>query len=203
MRLLYGTNNPAKLTMMRECLASLPIELIGPLECGCQLLDVEESGNNPLENARVKAAAYRNASGMHTLAADSGLYLDGISQEAQPGVYIRRVQGKRLSDEEMIEYYARLAASMGGRVVARYRNALCVATADNRIFERFDDSVASKPFYLVDRPHPDRTPGFPLDSISVEIKSGLYYNDLGQYRTMDDIAMRYGFLDFVLEVMNQ
>jgi 8-oxo-dGTP diphosphatase len=131
------------------------------------------------------------------------LYLDGVSEAMQPGVHIRRVRNRRLNDEEMIRHYARLASSMGGRVAARYRNALCIATADNRMFERFDDSVASEPFYLVDRPHSNRTPGFPLDSLSVEIAGGRYYFDLGFGRAEDDLAMCNGFANFVQEVMNQ
>lgn len=201
MRLLYGTNNPAKLTVMRKRLALLPIELVGLSECEQSLPEVEESGESPLENARIKAVAYRNATGMHTLAADSALYLQGAGE--QPGVHVRRVLSKRLDDEEMIQYYARLAASFGGRVVARYQNALCIAASDGRLFERHGDSVASEPFYLADQPHPRRTPGFPLDSLSVDILSGQYYFDLDYSRTEDDLAMSNAYKVFVQSVMAQ
>lgn len=37
-------------------------------------------------------------------ASDSGLYIEGIEAERQPGVHVRRVGGKELTDEEMIDY---------------------------------------------------------------------------------------------------
>ena len=44
---------------------------------------------------------------------DDNLYLEGIPKEKQPGMYVRRVNGKRLTDEEMIEYYSKLAHDYG------------------------------------------------------------------------------------------
>lgn len=201
MVLLYGTGNPAKLSYMRGALAPLPITLIGLRELNNPPPDAEETGSNPLENARIKALAYRDATGMTTLSADSGLYLDGVPDAEQPGCNARRVGGRRLSDEEMITHYAAIARRFGGRVRARYRNAACVATAEGELFERFDDSLASTPFYLSDTPHARRTSGFPLDTISVEIASGQYYFDLWHSRANGDLLQKAGFCAFVREAL--
>lgn len=201
MELLYGTYNPAKLEAMRRWLAPLPIRLMGLTDLDAPPADVEESGHTPLENARLKAAAYRDATGRTTLAADSGLYIEGLPDDQQPGEHARRRQGRRMDDEEMIAYYAGLVQSLGGRAVARYRNALCLAFLDGRVMERFDDSIASAPFYLMDTPHPRRTKGFPLDSLSAQIESGRYYYDIEHGGTDGDLAQQNGFTRFVAEAM--
>jgi len=41
-----------------------------------------------------------------------------------------------------------------------------------------DMSIATEPFILVAEPHAKRVPGFPLDSLSVDITTGRYYYDL-------------------------
>ena len=201
MRLLYGTTNPAKMDAMGRWLRGLPVELMGLSDLPSMPEDVEETGDSPLENARIKAIHYRNSTGMTVLAADSGLYLDGLVDALQPGVHARRVSGGRMGDGEMLAYYAELVASLGGRALARYRNGLCIAFADGRLAERFDDSVASEPFYLVDTPHARRTPGFPLDSLSVDIASGQYYHDLPSRAADGDLAQENGYLAFVREAL--
>lgn len=200
MQLLYGTYNPAKLQVMRRNLSSIAISLIGLSELPHPPKEVEETGSNPLENARIKAIAYRDWAGMPTLAADSGLYLEGVPDCLQPGEHARRIQNRRMDDEEMIAHYARIASSLGGRVTARYRNALCIALLDGTVVDRFDDSIASKSFYLVDTPHPRRTKGFPLDSLSVDMQNGLYYYDIENARSDTDLAMSNGYCQFVYEV---
>lgn len=199
--LVYGTYNPGKLASMRLLLSPLPIPLAGLSELPAPPEDVEETGKSPLENARLKAAGYRDATGYTTLSIDSGLYIDGLEDSRQPGEHARRLGDHRMDDEEMITYYAGLSASLGGRAVARYKNAVCIAFADGRMAECFDDTVASSPFYLVDTPHPRRTKGFPLDSLSVDMQTGKYYYDLENNRTYADLVQQRGILRFIREAL--
>ena len=64
-----------------------------------------ETGNTPLENARQKAIAYYQVFKMPVFSCDSGLYFDEVPDEIQPGVHVRNVNGRCLSDDEMIAYY--------------------------------------------------------------------------------------------------
>jgi 8-oxo-dGTP diphosphatase len=82
-----------------------------------------EDGASPVENARAKARFYYAASGKPTFSADSGLYFAGLPDALQPGVHIRRVNGKRLDDDEMTAYYGSLADRFGGRIIGRYKFA--------------------------------------------------------------------------------
>lgn len=73
-KFVYGTGNPAKLDHMRRMLAPLNLNFIGAKETDITLPDVDESGNTPLENARIKALAYYKALKRPVFACDSGLY---------------------------------------------------------------------------------------------------------------------------------
>ena len=64
MELLYGTTNKAKLESMRRITKILGIEIIGlkdilarPEFSKIKLPEIDESGKNPLENAKIKAMA--------------------------------------------------------------------------------------------------------------------------------------------------
>ena len=172
---IYGTGNPAKLQSMRDCLASLNIEIIGLKETGFAIPDVDENGDTPLDNARIKALAYYAALQRPVFACDSGLYIDGLPNDEQPGVHVRLVDGKRLSDDEMIANYAAIAGRLGGKAMARYKNAICLIISKDEIYEHFGDDISGEAFCIVDKPHLKRIEGFPLDCISVHIDSGEYY----------------------------
>lgn len=199
MRVLYGTTNQAKLNSMRRITKRLGIEIIGLKELGLPLPKVEENGQNPLENARIKADAYYKAFGMPVFSCDSGLYFDGLEEELQPGIHTRRVNGKELSDEEMIAYYADLARKHGSQLIGRYRNAICFILDESHVYESMDVSLATESFVLVDMPHENKVPGFPLDSLSVDIKTGKYYYDLEE-RSVES-EMEEGFYQFFKDTL--
>lgn len=197
MKILYGTGNPAKLSAMKRRLEPLGIELIGLQDIkamGRIIPDVEENGVTPLENARLKAKAYYQAFQMPVFSCDSGLYFDNVPEEIQPGVHVRTVNGNYLSDEEMQAYYAGLAGKYGN-LTARYCNAICFVQDENTVYEAMEPSMESERFLLTDRIHPIRKKGFPLDSLSIDIKTGKYYYDLPE-GALDRVAVEDGFLEF-------
>ena len=102
-RLLYGTGNPAKLDSMRRQLEGTGIELLGLRDMPESPVNVDESGRSPLENARIKALTYYKQYGVPVFSCDSGLYIQQLPEELQPGTHVRNVNGKRLSDEEMTD----------------------------------------------------------------------------------------------------
>lgn len=203
MKLLYGTGNPAKLASMKSRLANLDIELISLQELkaeGKAIPEVPEDGNTPLENARQKATAYYKAFRMPVFSCDSGLYFDNVPDEVQPGVHVRNVNGKCLSDEEMMEYYAGLVKQYGN-LTARYRNAICFVMDENHIYEAMEPSMESEKFIITDIPHSTiRKKGFPLDSLSIDIKTNKYYYDLPEEK-LDQVAVEDGFLSFFQKVL--
>ena len=81
MILLYATGNESKICNMRYRLTGYDVEIITPKDLGIHI-DVDESGSTPIENARLKAKAYYEKTGLPTLVADSGLYVDDIPSDA-------------------------------------------------------------------------------------------------------------------------
>ena len=204
MQILFGTGNQAKLSAMKSRLEKIGIELIGLNELraeGKSIPEVLEDGNTPLENAKLKALAYYEAFRIPVFSCDSGLYFDHVPDEVQPGVHVRNVNGKCLSDEEMMEYYAGLVRKYGN-LVAQYRNAICFVMDEKHIYEAMEPSMYSEKFILTDKPHSKIwEKGFPLDSMSIDMKTNRYYYDLAE----DELAqfdVEDGFLQFFQKVLN-
>jgi XTP/dITP diphosphohydrolase len=82
-RLLVATHNAGKLDEFRQLLAPLGVQVTGAAELG--LAEPVETGTTFLENARIKAQAAMQATGLPALADDSGLEVDGLG--GAPGVY--------------------------------------------------------------------------------------------------------------------
>lgn len=81
--LLIATHNAGKLQEMREIFGSLGIEVKGAAEF--DLPEPEETEDNFIGNARIKARAAVAATGLPALADDSGLEVDAL--DGAPGVY--------------------------------------------------------------------------------------------------------------------
>lgn len=87
LKILLSSQNPGKLRELQAILQDLPIRLITPAELGIQL-DVAETGSTYAENAALKSNAFCEASGLISLADDSGLEVDALN--GAPGLYSAR-----------------------------------------------------------------------------------------------------------------
>ena len=77
--LLIASSNPGKLQELHTLLKGLKLNLLKPDAIGIES-QVEESGKDYAENARLKASAYARASGLWTLADDSGLEVEVLDE---------------------------------------------------------------------------------------------------------------------------
>jgi 8-oxo-dGTP diphosphatase len=201
MKLLYGTTNQAKLELMRRAVEPIGIEVIGLSDLGREIPPVDECGNSPLENAELKARAYYKEFHMPVFSCDSGLYFEGLADEEQPGVHVRRIGGRELSDSEMTEYYAELSRKNGGNIIGQYRNAIYLILDEEHTYSSMDLSIATEPFILSDTPHQKRVAGFPLDCLSKDPKSGEYYYDMEEMRLVS--GTEEGLRDFFKNVFKK
>ena len=136
-RLLIGSGNPGKQREYRQLLAGLDLELITPDECHPVPPEPDETGKTFAENAAHKARAYAMASGVRTVADDSGLEVDAL--RGAPGLRSRRFFG---DDASAAERNTKLLALLEG-VKARGARFVCVtalAWPDGRV-ELFDGEV--------------------------------------------------------------
>ena len=205
MKLLYATGNPAKFTAMQNRLSELGIELISLRDLraqGIPIPDVPETGNTPLENARQKALAYYEAVRMPVFSCDSGLYFEDVPEEIQPGVHVRTVNGVYLTDEQMLAHYTGLVKHYG-RLTAKYRNAIYYVQDEEHVYEAMEPDMESEKFWLTDKPHSSiRRAGFPLDSISLDPRTGQYFYDLPE-TAVDQVAVEEGFLTFFRRILQE
>lgn len=94
MPLLVATHNAGKLREFQALLA--PLELVSAATA-TPGLTVKETGRTFAENAALKARAFAQASGLITLADDSGLEVDALG--GAPGVLSARYGGPHLDDQ--------------------------------------------------------------------------------------------------------
>jgi XTP/dITP diphosphohydrolase len=136
-RLLIGSGNPGKQHEYRELLAGLDLELAVPEDLDPAPPEPEENGKTFAANASHKARTYAAATGLRTVADDSGLEVDAL--RGAPGLRSRRFFGE---DATPAERNAQLLALLEG-VEARGARFVCVAalaSPDGRV-ELFDGEV--------------------------------------------------------------
>lgn len=175
MKILLGTTNLSKIRRFTELLADYDAEILTLYDL--QIAgEPEETGRTPVENALQKIGFYSRFCD-RVLCEDSGLFFRELPMEdpRQPGLRIRSPFGTRLNDEETISYYVKLVHELGGKMLAGYVDG--IAVYDRGEVKTFLDERENDGFYLVDLVHPNRHPGWPLDSISVDRKTGLYFVD--------------------------
>lgn len=176
-KILFATSNEAKVKRFKDKLLAKGIELLSLKDLDISL-SVEENGTSAVENAQIKARAYHNVTNMPVMAMDDSLYLEKVPDELQPGLYVRRVDGKSLSDEEMIKHYSNLVKNYGvdGKIVARWVYGLAI------INEKKEETYtwSKNDFLLVDTPSKVINPGYPLNSISKNIKLNKYFSEMTQ-----------------------
>ena len=128
--LLIATNNAHKVAEFRRLLAGASADLVTPNEAGVAL-EVPETGATFEENARIKARAFRDASGLPSLADDSGVAVDALG--GRPGVRSARYGGEGLDDAGRVRL---LLSEMEGvsdnERACRFHAVLAFAAPDGR-----------------------------------------------------------------------
>ena len=129
-RLLIATHNRGKLREFAALFAGLPFRLVTPDDLELDL-SVVESGDTYADNARLKASAYAQASGLLALADDSGLEVDAL--DGAPGV--RSARYALGGDANRVTALLRALTQAGapeGERTARFRCVIVLATPDGR-----------------------------------------------------------------------
>lgn len=126
MKLVLASKNKKKLVEMQDILSALGVEVVLEADVGVDV-DVEETGTTFAENARLKAVAVMQASGLPAIADDSGLCVDALN--GAPGVYSARYGGEELDD---VGRYRLLLEVMRGQIDRRcgFVSAICCAFPD-------------------------------------------------------------------------
>lgn len=172
-KVLFATTNPAKIKYYAKELEKRGIQVLTLKDLDL-MIDIEENGKSAKENACIKAKTYYQYANMITISIDDSLYIEGLSEEKQPGVNVRRVNGKRLLDEEMLRYYSNLVKDLGGKADAKWVKSVCVYNGKEMKTYTYHRSK----FYFVDKPSKQIHEGYPLDSLAIIPEFGHYLSEL-------------------------
>lgn len=130
LKICAATGNAGKLKELRRILEAQGHEVVSQKELGITL-EPEETGATFAENARIKAETICRASGLPTIADDSGLCVDAL--DGAPGVYSARYCGRHGDDEANND---KLLLTMQdvpeGRRAARFVSAVCFMLPSGR-----------------------------------------------------------------------
>ena len=124
-RLVIASRNPGKVREIEEILSSLGV--VGEVVRGLDWGDVEETGETLEENALLKARAVCEATGLPSLADDTGLEVEALG--GAPGVRTARFAGPGATSAD---YAARMLEAMDAAStrVARFRTVAALVFPD-------------------------------------------------------------------------
>lgn len=175
-QIIFATTNKSKSKRFSKGLKKYGIEVLSLKDINMKL-DVEEKGNTAIENALIKARECYRLTKKPCMGMDDTLYMEGVPEDKQPGLFVRRVNGKTLTDEEMIDYYTSLVKEYGvdGRIDCKWIYGLAVINekGDEATYTWFKDD-----FYMVDNPSDKINLGYPLNTISKYKKLDKYFTDV-------------------------
>ncbi|HEY8807381.1 MAG TPA: non-canonical purine NTP pyrophosphatase, partial [Candidatus Limnocylindria bacterium] len=135
--LLLGTRNAGKVAELRALLKGLDLELETVADLADPPPDPPEDSPSYAENAIFKALAYARATGIDTIADDSGLEVDALG--GAPGVRSRRYFGEDVSPADRNRMLLGLLDGVTDRT-ARFVAVIALAQPDGRV-ETFDGEV--------------------------------------------------------------
>jgi len=165
-KLLVASTNPGKLVEIQDLIGSLGtrLELLLPADLGLDL-DVVEDGESYAENAALKARAYFQASGLLTLADDSGLEVAAL--DGKPGLHSARYAPQPgATDADRRAYLLKNLAGLPRPWKARFCCAVAIAAPDDSL--RFSEGIC--PGEII--PEERGTNGFGYDPIFLLPKLG-------------------------------
>lgn len=159
-KILVASSNPGKLREILDLLQGLPAEFVTPHQIDLHL-SVEEHGVTYSENAALKALAYARASGLLTLADDSGLEVDAL--EGRPGLRSARFSlTPGASDADRRAFLLECLKEHARPWRARFRCVVAIATPEGEIYfsegtcegeiipeERGRDGFGYDPIFLI------------------------------------------------------
>lgn len=192
-KILFATTNQSKINRFKDGLIKRNIELISLDDLNLNI-DVEENGKDAIENALIKARAYKDIVNMSVLAMDDNLFLEGVPDAEQPGTNVRRVQGKRLTDEEMLQHYISLVDRFGidGKITARWIYGIAIIND-----KEYTYTWSKSDFYLVNMSTVKRNVGYPLNSISINKKLNKYFTDMTEEDKLQSEEDESEIIDFI------
>jgi XTP/dITP diphosphohydrolase len=131
-QLLIATGNPGKYLEIQSILSNIEITLTTPEAIGVTLM-VEETGATYEENASLKAKAFAQASGMVTMADDSGLEVEAL--KGLPGIRSARFSPlPHATDADRRAYLLNMLRAYPHPWKAHFHCTVAIATPGGKLY---------------------------------------------------------------------
>ncbi len=136
-KILVATTNPGKAAELKAML-DLDVKWLSLADFP-GVPEIKEDGTTFIENASKKALAYAKATGLWTIADDSGLVVDALG--GAPGIESARFSGQKSDDRTLIDHknIAKVLSLLNGvpaeKRTARFVCSLCLASPDEILIE--------------------------------------------------------------------
>ncbi len=128
--IVLATRNKGKIAEIEALLADFNVVVKG-LGDYPEIGEIPETGETFAENAKIKASAVAQATGLIALADDSGLVVDALN--GAPGVYSARYAGEHATDEENnVKLLEALKETPDDKRQARFVCAMCACHPDGK-----------------------------------------------------------------------
>ena len=131
-KLLLATNNTGKVREIQAMLDEIDVTLVTPKALALRI-EVEEDGVTYAENAAKKARIFANASGLMTLADDSGLEVEALA--GAPGLFSARYAPQPgATDADRRAYLLRQLQGLPHPWRARFQCTVALATVTGEMY---------------------------------------------------------------------
>ena len=144
MRLLVATTNPGKTREIKGIMAGVPVDIVTLAELP-PIAEPDETGATFAENARLKALYYAAATGLPSVADDSGIEIDALDKA--PGVHSARWHGTDYA-VKFRKIYELLGERGAKTSTARFVAAVAFAADGRIVFESrgvVEGEIATEP----------------------------------------------------------
>lgn len=161
-KLVVATRNPAKVNRYQKILSSLVNQVIGLNDIGLQDKP-KETGETAEENAEIKAKFYAKKSGLPVFSEDEALYVDFLPRDKQPGVHVRRINGKdEAGDTQLLEHWEKIVKEVPKQKrTGKWHIAYTFAHPNGLL----NTATLDHPIVFFSPPSLIRIPGWPMSSL--------------------------------------
>jgi XTP/dITP diphosphohydrolase len=128
-KIVVATKNPAKVEKYGRILSQYANQVVGLQDVG--IVDrPEEIGETAEENAEIKGKYYAEKTGLPVFSEDEALYVDFLPEGKQPGVHVRRIDGKdEADDDRLLGHWEKIVAKVAeGERTGKWHIAYCIAS---------------------------------------------------------------------------
>lgn len=161
-RIIIGTGNPTKQQRYGKLLSLFAEEVVGLSDAGI-MEKPKERGETSEENAEIKARYYAAQVGTPAFAEDEALYVDFFPADQQPGVHVRRIEGRdEVDDATLLRYWEeKISGVPEGQRTGKWHIAYCIAFPNGTVAT----TALDHPILFFSPSSRVKLPGWPMSSL--------------------------------------